>query len=45
MLLTIEFLAVPAHIDTYQFGDSANHESPIQYAVFFVELADKLYNP
>ena len=21
----IEFSAVPAHIDTYQFGDSANH--------------------
>ena len=42
MLLTIEFLAVPAHIE------HINLETlPITYSVgcVFVELADKLYNP
>jgi hypothetical protein len=45
MLLTIEFLAAPAHIDIikYQFGGSANHLFGI--LCVFVELADKLYNP
>ena len=42
MLLTIEFLAAPVHVNIITICRLC--QSPIQYSVF-VELADKLYNP
>ena len=43
LLHTIEFSAAPALIDIISIWMLC--QSPIQYAVFRVELADKLYNP